>query len=150
MFNLFLQAVQLLRRHLIRPAQLTAGYQRRCPTRVFAVRFSRPRGFCVVHTARIASGAAQWSARHRPKFRLPHYLAGVAYLERSIQTGIRRIWNRRSSIARGKCIPISFERQTRHDCWTGTDATPVNLGDFPERSCENRSLSRRKRVSRNR
>ena len=37
-----------------------------------------------------------------------------------------------------------------HDCWTGTDGTPVNLGDFAERSCEKRSFSRRKGVSRNR
>ena len=36
----------------------------------------------------------------------------------------------------GKCVPISFERETHHDCWTGIDATPVNFGDFPGRSCD--------------
>lgn len=51
-----------------------------------------------------------------------HYLGAVAYPKRSVQTGTSlRIWNRRSSMARGKCIPISFERQTHHDCWKGTD-----------------------------
>ena len=49
----------------------------------------------------------------------------------------------------GKCVPISFERETHHDCWTGIDATPVKLGDFAGRSCENRSFSRRKGTSRN-
>ena len=36
----------------------------------------------------------------------------------------------------GKCVPISFERETHHDCWTGIDAIPVNFGDFAGRSCD--------------
>jgi hypothetical protein len=42
------------------------------------------------------------------------------------------------------------EGETHHDCWTGRDATAVTFGDFAERSCENRSFSRRKGASRNR
>ena len=35
------------------------------------------------------------------------------------------------------------EGETHHDCWTGRHATAVTFGDFAERSCENRSFSRK-------
>jgi len=61
---------------------------------------------------------------------LLHYLAGVAYLELSIQTCIRRIWNRWSSIARKVCPDLIRKGNAsrlldRHRCNTTT-----HLGRF--------------------
>jgi hypothetical protein len=64
---------------------------------------------------------------------LLHYLGAVANPKRSTQTGIRRTWNWRSSIARKVC-PDLIRKGNTSRLLAGIDATRVNFGGFAGRS----------------